>query len=110
MAVGLLWLTVGFFGAAKWHGSANDNRGVVIADKIDVRAGPDAQETLLFQLHGGSQVAFEQEENGWRLIRYSPEKRGWTSEAGVAAIRPIRSVPVEASQPLTSSEAGNSEK
>ena len=90
IALGLLWLTGGFFGAAKWYVSANDNRAIVVSKKIDVRAGPNSSDTLLFQLHEGSQATIEEKEDGWRLIRYSPEKRGWTSEYGVESIRPLR--------------------
>ena len=93
MAVGLIWLTAVFFGIAKWYDASQDHRAVVIADKIDVRAGPGDKDTLLFQLHDGSPVFLERREGDWSLVRFSQEKRGWTPNNGIAAIRPLRNGP-----------------
>ncbi|ACL05156.1 hypothetical protein Dalk_3468 [Desulfatibacillum aliphaticivorans] len=93
MAVGLIWLTAVFFGIAKWYDASQDHRAVVIADKIDVRAGPGENDTLLFQLHDGSPVVLERREGDWSLVRFSQEKRGWTPNKGIAAIRPLRNEP-----------------
>ncbi|MBI9076066.1 MAG: hypothetical protein JEZ02_11705 [Desulfatibacillum sp.] len=90
MAVGLIWLTAVFFGITKWYDASQDHRAVVVADKIDVRAGPGDKDTLLFQLHDGSPITLERQEGQWSLVRFSQEKRGWTPNQGIAAIRPLR--------------------
>ncbi len=90
MAVGLIWLTAVFFGFAKWYDASHDHRAVVVDKKISVRAGPGEKDTLLFQLHDGSLVTLEREEGDWSLVRFSSEKRGWTPNSGIAAIRPLR--------------------
>ena len=93
MAIGLIWLTAVFFGIAKWYDASQDHRAVVIVDKIDVRAGPGDKDTLLFQLHDGSPVTVERQEGQWSLVHFSQEKRGWTPNQGIAAIRPLRKQP-----------------
>ncbi len=90
-AIGLaiLWTAGAFAGGLKVYQAATDRRAVVVDDRIEVRAGPDEKETLLFVLHAGTVVDQEREEDGWRLVRFSEDKRGWTPDAGVAPVRPL---------------------
>jgi len=93
----LLWLTGALFMGLKWYRIHHDARAVVIAPQIEVRAGPDPSDTLLFKLHGGTIVTVEREEEGWSLVRFSERKRGWTAGMGVARTRHPRAL---ASQPV----------
>ena len=65
----------------KWHGAATDDRAVVLAEEIAVRAGPDPDDTLLFKIHKGAVVQHERTEGDWVLIHLSKDKRGWTRAA-----------------------------
>lgn len=54
-----------------------DDRVVIIDKEVDVLAGPDYKETLLFKLHEGTIAMFERKEYGFVLIRIQDNKRGW---------------------------------
>jgi tetratricopeptide (TPR) repeat protein len=87
IALFILWGMSGFFCAARWQGTAYDDRAVVTAPEAEVRAGPDEKETLLFSLHAGTIVKNEREEGNWRLVTLPPEKRGWAEKAAITPIR-----------------------
>jgi tetratricopeptide (TPR) repeat protein len=70
----------------KWYDLNYDNRGIVVSPKAVVRAGPDERETALFELHAGSIVGCERDENDWRLIQFASGKRGW---AKIDTIEPV---------------------
>ncbi|MFC1895641.1 SH3 domain-containing protein [Thermodesulfobacteriota bacterium] len=91
VALCIVWVLAFVFGGVKWYGATRDFRAVVVADEISVRAGPDPDDTLLFQLHEGTVVTWEREEDGWFLIRFSEQKRGWTQRNGIALVRPVLS-------------------
>lgn len=63
--------------ALKWHGITSDDRAVVLAKEVAVRAGPDPEDTVLFKIHEGSIVHYERSEGDWALLRLSKDKRGW---------------------------------
>ena len=63
--------------ALKWYGYTTDNRAVVLADEVEVRAGPDPNDTVLFKIHEGAVVRHERSEAGWVLLHLSKNKRGW---------------------------------
>ena len=63
--------------ALKWYQSKTDDRAVILAEEVDVLAGPDPQDTALFKLHEGAVVHQERSEDGWCLIHLSSERRGW---------------------------------
>lgn len=71
----------------KWYDIYYDHRGIVVSQKAVVRAGPDEKETALFELHAGSIVGCERNEDNWRLIQFASDKRGW---ARMDHIEPIR--------------------
>ncbi|MBW1988356.1 MAG: tetratricopeptide repeat protein [Deltaproteobacteria bacterium] len=89
IALFILWALAAAAGGVKWYQTAADNRGVVVEDQVEVRAGPHPEDTLLFVLHAGSPVQVERTEQGWRLIRFSEDKRGWTPAPGIEPIRPL---------------------
>lgn len=73
----LICVGIGMLGL-KWYITTSDDRAIVLAKEIDVRAGPDLEETLLFKVHEGSTVHRERSEGKWVLLHLSKDKRGWT--------------------------------
>ena len=63
--------------ALKWYEFTNDNRAVVLSDEVEVRAGPDPGDTVLFKIHEGTVVHHERSEGDWGLLHLSKDKRGW---------------------------------
>jgi len=63
--------------ALKYYQSKTDDRAVILAQEVDVLAGPDPQDTVLFKLHEGAVVHHERSEDGWHLIYLCSERRGW---------------------------------
>lgn len=83
----ILWAISGLSFTVKWVDLATDDRAIVIAEEVDVLAGPDIKDTLLFKLHEGSRARFERAEEGWSLIALPDDKRGWVSTESIALIR-----------------------
>ncbi len=67
----------GSVSALKWYESLTDDRAVVIAEEVEVLAGPHPEDTILFKIHEGTVVRHERSEDGWVLLRLSEGKRGW---------------------------------
>ena len=86
VGLALLWIISGVSTAIKWYGETHDTRGVVVAPEITVHAGPDEADTTLFKLHAGTIVTSEREEEGWKIIQLTPEKRGWVKGEWVESI------------------------
>ena len=63
--------------ALKWYKLTTDNRAVVLSDEVEVRAGPDPDDTVLFKIHEGTIVHHERSEGDWVLLHLSKDKRGW---------------------------------
>jgi tetratricopeptide (TPR) repeat protein len=74
----IFWLIVGVSFGLKRYQTVSDDRAVILQQEIDVLAGPDIQDTVLFKLHEGTMVYQEREEGDWSLIRFPDGKRGWT--------------------------------
>jgi hypothetical protein len=73
----VLWLIWGISFGLKGHQVGTDNRAVIIEQEVNILAGPDIQDTVLFKLHQGTIVHQERPEDGWFLIRLPDKKRGW---------------------------------
>jgi tetratricopeptide (TPR) repeat protein len=82
----IFWLVGGLSLGVKWHQLTPDLRAVVLVGEVDVLAGPDSNDTVLFKLHEGTTVHRERIEDGWSLIRLSDDKRGWLKSS---AIEPV---------------------
>jgi tetratricopeptide (TPR) repeat protein len=86
----ILFLIFTFIGASslalKWYQWKTDDRAVILAETVDVVAGPDPQDTVLFKLHEGAVVHHERSEDGWCLIHLSSERRGWIRSLDVERI------------------------
>ena len=75
-----LVIVIGFGGCAlalKCYQFTTDDRAVVLADEVEVRAGPDPGDTALFKIHEGTIVHHERSEGDWVLLHLSKNKRGW---------------------------------
>ena len=82
----VLWLIWGISFGLKWHQVGTDNRAVIIEQEVNILAGPDIQDTVLFKLHQGTIVHQERSEDGWFLIRLPDKKRGWIKAEAVERI------------------------
>jgi hypothetical protein len=87
----IFWLVGGGSLGVKWHQLKSDLRAVILADEVDVLAGPDSNDTVLFKLHEGTTIQRERIEDDWSLIRLPDSKRGWLKSSGIELIlaRPI---------------------
>ena len=80
------WLVGGVSMGVKWHQIKSDQRGVILADEINVLAGPESNDTVLFKLHEGTIIHRERVEDDWSLIRFSNTKRGWVNSGSIELI------------------------
>ena len=82
----VLWLVWGISFGLKWHQVGTDDRAVILEHEVNILAGPDIQDTVLFKLHEGTIVHQERSEDGWFLIRLPDKKRGWIKAEAVERI------------------------
>ena len=82
----IFWLVGGVSLGVKYHQLKADLRAVILAEEVDVLAGPDASDTVLFKLHEGTTIHRERIEDDWSLIRVSKNKRGWIKSSAVEQI------------------------
>jgi tetratricopeptide (TPR) repeat protein len=82
----IFWLVVGTSLGVKWYQLKTDQRAVILAPVVDVLAGPEANDTVLFKLHEGTIVHRERTEDGWSLIRVSTSKRGWIESSTIEQV------------------------
>ena len=82
----IVWLVSGISYGSKWYQLKNDTRAVIIAQEVNVLAGPDARDTILFKLHEGTIVYHERQEDGWTLVHLPDKKRGWVSAEAIETI------------------------
>jgi tetratricopeptide (TPR) repeat protein len=82
-----VWLLAGISFGVKWQQTRSDDRAVILQTEVNVLAGPDSRDTLLFKLHEGTVVHLERSEEGWSLIRLSDGRRGWLRGEGLERIR-----------------------
>jgi len=78
-------------GLEKWYQLKTDDRAVILTEEVDVLAGPDPQDTVLFKLHEGAVAHHERSEDGWRLIHLTNEKRGWIRSLDLERVITIKS-------------------
>jgi tetratricopeptide (TPR) repeat protein len=90
------WILTGLTFGIKWYQKINDNRAIIVAEEINVLAGPSKGDTLLFKLHAGTMVSLERSEDAWTLIRLPDKKRGWVQKNGVEPISLIQDTPEHA--------------
>jgi len=82
----IFWLVGGAALGVKWHQLKTDLRAVILVGEVDVLAGPDSNDTVLFKLHEGTIIHRERIEDGWSLIRLSENKRGWLKSSAIEQV------------------------
>jgi hypothetical protein len=82
----VFWLVAGVSYGVKYFQELTDDRAVILAEEVDVLAGPDPQDTLLFKLHEGAVVLLERSEDGWSLVSLPENKRGWVKKEALERI------------------------
>lgn len=82
----IFWLVGGASLGVKWHQLKTDLRAVILAGEVDVLAGPDSKDTVLFKLHEGTTIHRERTEDGWSLIRLTENKRGWLKSSAIELV------------------------
>jgi len=82
----VLWLIWGISFGLKWNHVGTDDRAVILEQEVNILAGPDIQDTVLFKLHEGTIAHHERSEDGWFLIRLPDKKRGWIKAEAVERI------------------------
>lgn len=86
MVLLIFWLVGGASLGVKWHQLNTDLRAVILSAEVDVLAGPDSNDTVLFKIHEGATVLHERAEDGWSLVRVSDSKRGWVKSSDLEQI------------------------
>jgi len=81
------WLLAGASFGLKWQQTRGDDRAVILPTEVNVLAGPDSRDTLIFKLHEGTIVHLERSEEGWYLIRLPDGRRGWLRAESAEKIR-----------------------
>ncbi|MDY6987038.1 MAG: SH3 domain-containing protein [Thermodesulfobacteriota bacterium] len=87
----VLWLIAGASFGVKYFQQQTDDRAVILAEEVDVLAGPDTEDTLLFKLHEGAIVFLERSEAGWSLVSLPDNKRGWVKKEALEKIHRVTS-------------------
>jgi tetratricopeptide (TPR) repeat protein len=82
----ILWIIAGTSFVLKWYELNTDDRAVVLEQEVNILAGPDIRDTVLFKLHAGTIVHYERSEDGWSLVRLPDKKRGWVKAEAVEPV------------------------
>ena len=83
----VFWFLAGLSFGLKWYQVGNDQRAVVVEDEVNILAGPDPEDTVLFRLHAGTITHYERSEDGWYLVTLPDEKRGWVKAEAIELVR-----------------------
>ena len=86
----ICWIVSGISFGIMLKQTIFDDRGVILAKEVEVLAGPDQEDTLLFKVHEGTLVYQERNESGFSLIRLPDGKRGWLLSSAIEAVVPYR--------------------
>jgi len=84
----IFWIVSGISFAIMLKETTFDNRAVILEKEVNVMAGPDQDDTLLFKVHEGTMAYHERNESGFSLIRLPDGKRGWLVSSAIEAIMP----------------------
>ena len=84
----ICWIVSGISFGIMLKQTIFDDRVVILAKEVDVLAGPDKEDTLLFKVHEGTLAYQERNESGFSLIRLPDSKRGWLVSSAIEAVKP----------------------
>jgi tetratricopeptide (TPR) repeat protein len=82
----ILWIVAGTSFGLKFYQLNTDNRAVILEQEVNILAGPDISDTVLFNLHAGTIVHHERSEDGWSLISLPDKKRGWVKAGAIESV------------------------
>lgn len=80
---GLLFMGFAFF---QHHHLTRNDFAVVLAEQVDVHAGPTQRESVNFAIHEGIRCQILESEPGWYRIRLANGYNGWVPRASVERI------------------------
>ena len=80
------WFVTGLSFGLKYYWISNDDRVVILQKEVNILAGPEEDDTVLFKLHEGTVVFQERSEDGWSLVRLPDKKRGWVKSRAIGLI------------------------
>ena len=86
------WFVAGLSFGLKYYWISSDDRAVILQKEVNILAGPEEDDTVLFKLHEGTVVYQERSEDGWSLIRLPDKKRGWVKSKAIGLISSDRAV------------------
>ena len=73
------------------YADGDDDRGVIVADAVDVVSGPGRQYSTEFTLNGGAEVTLIESRGNWaRLVLSGRELQGWVAATAVEAVEVTR--------------------
>ena len=62
--------------------------GTILPETSAVYSAPHSQSTVLFQLHGGTEVIIEEEMEQWVKIEFEPTQKGWIEQSRLFLVHP----------------------
>lgn len=86
LVLSIAWGVSGISLGLKWYNVKTDDRAVILQKEVDVLAGPDTGDTVLFKLHEGTIVHLERIEDKWALVHLPDKKRGWVVHESVERV------------------------
>lgn len=104
LAAALCLLAAMGFGTSAWYKSRPSSLVVASAVTVPVHYGPDANDTVHYELHEGDRVSFDRREQGWVRVTAVDGQRGWAREEQVIFVGP----PYAASEIAPAAEAAAS--
>lgn len=75
----------GVFGGRVVH-DRHVRRGIVLADEVSARDGPEEGARVAFQVHGGHKVRLMEREAGWVRVRLGNGLEGWLRDREVGRL------------------------
>jgi tetratricopeptide (TPR) repeat protein len=85
-----LLLIVAMIVGGRWLAEEGRRQGVVVADEVEVRSGPDTTFPVVFRVHDGLVLSVRDEREGWAQIGLGGAWVGWVPRASVATVRDDR--------------------
>lgn len=82
----IFWVIGGISFGLKMFQTKTDNRAIILKKEVNVQAGPDIHDIILFKIHEGTVLSHERSEDGWSLIRLPDQKRGWVKAEAIENI------------------------
>jgi SH3-like domain-containing protein len=86
LAVMPVWLISTVLFGSKIYQVEMIRHGIVLAERVDVRTGPDADETKRFELHEGDRAQIVHRSGDWYRIALDSGENGWIEARSIEPI------------------------